>query len=131
IRVLELAFHVDAAIRGGLARDVEERAARARPHLPPLAAARQVERVARARGAARAFPMLLEGATAVALRDGVRARERAVRHPHFPAAEPEVELASGFDRLARIHARAHVLVHALEPAAGAIRVELVRALHEF
>src|SRR5204862_8124883 len=113
-----------------LARDVEQRAAGARPHLPPLAAARQVEAHARARGAARALVALDERAAAVALLDRVGADERAVGLAHLPAPDPEVEVARLGLALARIDARADVPEHALAAAQVPQRVELVRLLAE-
>src|SRR5688572_5737615 len=127
--VLERAFQVHRAV-AGRARDVERRARRAGPHLPPLLAARQVEADARARRAARAFPALLDRAAAVALRDGVRPDQRAVGHADFPAPDPEVERARLDDAFARVNARTDVAVHALITAELAEPSELRRALDE-
>ena len=90
--VLDLALHFHRAV-DELAREVEQRAAGTGPHLAPFAAARQVEGEARARRTARAVVVLVDRAAAVALLDRVRADERAVGLSHFPAADPEVEVA--------------------------------------
>src|SRR5690606_3496819 len=92
--------------------------------------ARHVERDARARGAAGPFPLLLNRAAAVALRDRVVADQRAVGVAHLPAAEPEIELGRRRDRLAREYARPDAAEHAREARLGAQRVELGRLLEQ-
>src|SRR6185503_6131908 len=110
--------------------DVERRAGRARPHLSPLLAARQIEADARSGRAARAFPALLDRAAPVALRDRVRPDQRAVRHADFPAPEPEIERGRLGNAFARVDARANVAVDALIAAELAKPGELGCALDE-
>ncbi len=74
--------------------------------------------------------MLLDRAAAVALRDGVRGRPACRPTSALPSGPARNRSRARFHAFARIYARAHVAVDALEPAARAKRVELVRVLHE-
>src|SRR5690606_35941018 len=130
IDVLDRAGHVHLAAFGQAARHVDQGAARPGPDLAPLIHARREEADAGTRGTARALPLLDDGATAVAPGDRVVADQGAVRHAHFPAPDPEVELTRLRHPLAGIHAAAHAAQHALEPRLVAHGVEVRRFLEQ-